>query len=125
MITNADITIYNRLYDKVNRLDIWKRTIVEGVSFYKDTKIGINENGATTEDVCKIRIPENHCDGYVPPEGYTGADGTWTIQNDDYIVKGVSDQEITRPIELKDAIRINSFSDNRRGSLPHLRIGGF
>ena len=124
MITNADITIYNRLYDKVNRLDIWKRTIVEGVSFYKDTKIGINENGATTEDVCKIRIPENHCDGYVPPEGYTGADGTWTINNDDYIVKGVSDQEITRPIELKDAIRINSWSDNRRGLSPHLRIGG-
>lgn len=125
MITNADITIYNKMLDPEAQMDVWKRAVIEGVSFYSDTKTNLDTNGLKVADIYKIRIPEENCGGYVPANEYTGADGTWTIQNDDYIVKGISDQEITRPADLKDHIRINSWSDNRRGLLPHLRIGGF
>lgn len=124
MIINTDITIYNRIYDFATRLDTWKRTIIEGVSFFRDVKTNLGENGLTTADLYKIRIPEENCRGYVPPKDFTGADNTWTIQNDDYIVQGKSTVEIIRPKELIGGIRINSWSDNRRGSVPHIRIGG-
>lgn len=124
MITNADITIYNKVLNEETRMDIWKRTVIKGVSFYSDTKVTMDNHGLVTADVYKIRIPEECCAGYVPANKYTAVKGTWTLQNDDYIVKGVSPQEITRPAELENGIRIVSWSDNRRGLLPHLRIGG-
>lgn len=122
MITNADITILNRVYDPDERLDKWKSTFIENVSFYSDTKVNLDGNGLTTADVYKIRIPDYK--GYVPAKEYTGEDGTWTVQIDDYIVKGKLNKEVTRPAELVNKIRIYSFSDNRRGVLPHLRVGG-
>ena len=122
MITNADITILNRVYDPEERLDKWKATFIENVSFYSDTKVNLDSNGLTTADVYKMRIPDYN--GYVPAGEYIGEEGTWTLQIDDYIVKGKLDKDVTRPAELDDKIRIKSFSDNRRGMLPHLRIGG-
>ena len=122
MITNADITILNRVYDPDERLDKWKSTFIENVSFYSDTKVNLDGNGLTTADVYKIRIPDYK--GYVPAEEYAGEDGTWTVQIDDYIVKGKLNKEVTRPAELVNKIRIYSFSDNRRGVSPHLRVGG-
>lgn len=122
MITNADITILNRVYDPEERLDKWKATFIENVSFYSDTKVNLDSNGLTTADVYKIRIPDYN--GYVPAGEYIGEEGTWTLQIDDYIVKGKLDKDVTRPAELDDKIRIKSFSDNRRGLSPHLRVGG-
>lgn len=122
MITNADITILNRVYDPEERLDKWKATFIENVSFYSDTKVNLDSNGLTTADVYKMRIPDY--EGYVPAEEYTGKKDTWTIQIDDYIVKGKLNKEVTRPAELVNKIRIYSFSDNRRGVSPHLRVGG-
>lgn len=125
MITNADITIYNRRYDPETRLDTWKGTVIKNVSFYSDMKVNLDNNGLSTADIYKIRILGKSLKGYVPADEYTAAEDTWTVQKDDYIVLGVFDQEIARPIELKNSLRINSWSDNRRGSLPHIRIGGF
>ena len=33
MLTNADITIYNHIYDKATRLDEWRRTVIHGEHF--------------------------------------------------------------------------------------------
>lgn len=125
MITNADITIYNKNLELETKMDTWKRTVIRGVSFYSDIKVSLDSNGLATADIYKVRIPEECCDGYVPEDKYLGEDGTWTVRNDDYIVLGESSLEIERPKDLKGThFRINSWSDNRRGSLPHIRIGG-
>lgn len=124
MITNSDITILNRVYDPIERLDKWNKTSIKNVSFYSEEKVNLDGNGLKTANVYKIRIPEESLSGYVCAGEYTGEENTWTIQIDDYIVKGELEQEITRPAELKEKIRIHSFSDNRRGLSPHLRIGG-
>lgn len=125
MIINADITIYNKNLEPETKLDTWKRTVIRGVSFYRDIKVSLDSNGLTTANICKVRIPEECCDGYVPEDKYLGEDGAWTVRNDDYIVLGESSLEIERPKDLKGTyFRINSWSDNRRGSLPHIRIGG-
>lgn len=124
MITNKSITIYNRLYDSESRLDTWKHTFIGDVSFYADNKVALDTDGLSSADVYKIRIP-GETPGYVESDKYTGAKGTWTLQKDDYIVLGKG-AAIETPKDLEaGAIRINSFSDNRRGATPHIRIGGF
>lgn len=134
MITNADITIYNRYYDKNTRLDKWHRTIIHGVHFYADHKVSVGDNGLNSADVYKIRIPvdADFLDEYVPEDDWTsrGCDilGKWTLRNDDIVVLGECYLNIERPAQLQEAgkryCKITSWSDNRFGGLPHWRIGG-
>lgn len=131
MTTNADVTIYNAYLDPETRLDSYRRTVIRGVWFYVDHKVTVDSDGLNAADVFKVRIPASADTGgaeFVPPWEYTGAEGTWTLQEDDYVVRGIHEEEIERPAELKKwkspAFRINSWSDNRFGGLPHWRIGG-
>ena len=133
MLTNADITIYNRKFDKKTGFDLWNRTVIRDVHVYVDHKVSVGDTGLNSADVYKIRIPDNvgNADLYLPPEEYAALEnpsGHWTIQNDDHIVLGVCDLKIERPAELQ-AIRllhckVTSWSDNRFGGLPQWRIGG-
>ena len=131
MITNADVTIYNTYVDPVTRLETYHRTVIRGVWFFVDNKVAIDADGLNAADVYKVRIPANADTGgaiFVQPWEYTGERGTWTLQPDDYVVRGIIDQDIEQPVELKkwkrQVFRINSWSDNRFGGSPHWRIGG-
>ena len=80
----------------------------------------------------KIRVPtEERQEIFVEPAEYARLEDTagyWTAANGDLIAKGVIEDEITRDTELKSrgylAGVILSHSDNRCGSIPHIRIGG-
>ena len=126
MLTNADITIYNRKFDKKTGFDLWNRTVIRDVHVYVDHKVSVGDTGLNSAEVYKIRIPDNvgNADLYLPPEEY----GYWTIQNDDQIVLGECQIEIERPADLKAVFqkqcKVTSWSDNRFGGLPHWRIGG-
>ncbi|MEG0688828.1 MAG: DUF6751 family protein [Hungatella sp.] len=131
MITNADITVYNRYYDRKKGYDTYRRTVIRGVWFFVDHKVQITDSGVLAADIYKVRIPLSaDTDGaiYVPPDQYTGVDRTWTLHADDYVCKGVLLTEIEKPAELKketnQVFKITSWSDNRFGTLPHWRIGG-
>lgn len=133
MISNADITIYNHKYNKDTRLDEWKKTIIYGVHFYVDNKVSVGDGCLNSADIYKIRIPEDaEYEGtYIAPEGYadlSSASGYWTIQEDDIVVRGICNIEIEKPADLKEShikyCKVNSWSDNRFGGLPHWRIGG-
>lgn len=131
MTTNADVTIYNSYLNPETRLEEYRRTVIRGVWFYVDNKVSIDADGLNAADIYKIRIPADADTGgamFVPPWEYTGTEGTWTLQADDYVVRGIIDQDIERPADLKkwknQVCRINSWSDNRFGGLPHWRIGG-
>lgn len=133
MITNGDITIYNRKDGGRNRPDVWQRTVILGVHIYVDNKVALGETGVNSADVYKIRIPADVKDAgtYLSPEEYKAVnnpEGHWTIQNDDRIVIGVCDADIEKPADLKElrerSCKVISWSDNRFGGLPHWRIGG-
>lgn len=131
MITNANITVYNRSYDSETRMDLYRRTIIRGVWWHVDNKVSVTTDGLRSADVFKVRIPKAADSGgavYVPPNEYTGAPDTWTLQADDYIARGALDQEIERPADLhkehSQVFRITSWSDNRFGGLKHWRAGG-
>lgn len=133
MLTNADITIYNRKYNKSTRFDEWNKTIIRGVHFYVDNQVAAGEKGLNSADAYKIRIPEDaECDKvYIPEDDYMFIDdisGNWTIQESDIIVLGACEIDISKPSDLTERhvrhCKVLSWSDNRFGGLPHWRIGG-
>lgn len=136
MITNADLTIFNkRRIDKATGRPVYFRTQIKGVSFYTDQKVRITEEaGVISKDMYKIRIPETAgTEGkqYIDAEAYKAltdeeAAGYWTIDNDDLFGKGLlSDfEKESEFLKRQYTGKVLSFSDNRRGGLPHWRIGG-
>ena len=131
MITNMDVTIYNRRYDEVSLLDVWGRTVLHGVHVYVDHKTAVSDNGLNCAEIYKIRIPADlpEADQYLPPDEYSCcAAGHWTIRNGDYVVLGECHTDIEKPADLKRVFKrhckVLSWSDNRFGGLPHWRIGG-
>ena len=133
MLTNATITIYNRIPGKKNTFDTWRRTVVRDVHVYVDHKASVGDSGLNSAEVYKIRIPTDvgNANQYLPPEEYVKKDNPgdcWTIQIDDHIVLGECDKEIEKPADLTDVrlrhCKVLSWSDNRFGGLPHWRIGG-
>lgn len=132
MITNSDITVYNRISGDSTHYDTWIRTVLHGVHVHVDHKTAVTDNGLKSAEVYKIRIPADipEAGQYLPPDQFVccGGYGYWTIQNDDQIVLGECQIEIERPADLKAVFRkhckVTSWSDNRFGTTPHWRIGG-
>lgn len=133
MLTNATITIYNRIPGKKNTFDTWHRTVIRYVHVYVDHKASVEDSGLNSAEVYKIRIPTDveNADQYLPPEEFVKKDNPgnyWTIQIDDHIVLEECTKEIEKPADLKDVrlrhCKVLSWSDNRFGGLPHWRIGG-
>jgi hypothetical protein len=94
----------------------------------QETVAGTN-GSILRENVVKVRIPErvDTSAGYVPGKVYDGQEGTWTLQNGDYLVRGLVDFD--GPIKalqgaFPDVFCIVGFADNRRGGLPHWRVTG-
>lgn len=124
MISNCDITIYNRVYDKAQRLYTYKRTVVEGCWWFGQQHVSVDSDGVHGADTYTVRIPNT--EGYVPPESYTGEG--WTITEDDYIVRGITKTEITKPAELekerRKVMKVTGWNDDRFGTVPHIKVTG-
>lgn len=94
MITNADVTVYNRISGDSTHYDTWIRTVLHGVHVRVDHKTAVTDNGLKSAEVYKIRIPADipEAGQYLPPDQFAccGGYGYWTIQNDDQIVLGES-----------------------------------
>ena len=90
--------------------DTYTCTTVNGASWFSKTVITTSGDGAKPANTYDVRIVGN-----VDIDPTPG----------DYIALGVVDG-ITKPADLKGKthFRITSVGDNRRGSLPHWRVGG-
>lgn len=110
MLTNTDITIYNREYDPETRLDSWKRVYVPEAWWYKNEKASITTNGLKSADVYTIRIP----------------DTSITLKKDDYIVKGNSNvaMETVKDLDGLEKTRVTSVNYNTFGGNPHIKAVG-
>lgn len=139
MITNADITIFNKRYVREERTEKFVATQIKGVSFYsrKGTSSGNQDRNA--KDTYTIRIPDTadtSGKAYAEQMEYSGMDdekfpGYWTVQRGDIIVRGLSELEEATETELKqsysDVITVTNFTDNRSrcsDCMMHWRIGG-
>ena len=135
MITNADLTIFNyRGTDKTTGRTTYFRTQIRGVSFYTEQKVQVTDKGLVSADIYKIRVPEDadtQGKQYIDADQYAEltdeeASSYWTINNDDLFGRGLLDDFEKESVFLKRQYtgKVLSFADNRRGGLPHWRIGG-
>lgn len=110
MITNTDITIFQRQYDPETRQDIWNTEYVPKAWWFCDNKASITTNGLKTADVYTIRIP----------------DTAISVKRDDYIVKGKCDIEMhtVKDLEGCEKLKVTSANYNTFGSNPHIKVNG-
>lgn len=123
MISNSDITIYNRVYDKAQRLYTYNRTVINGCWWFAQQHASVDSDGVHGADTYTVRIP--NLDGYVTPDKYKGEG--WTIAEDDYIVRGEA-EDITKPADLekekRQVMKVTGWNDDRFGGTPHLKVTG-
>lgn len=135
MITNADLTIYNkRGADKETARPIYFRTQITGVNFYAKQEVQTTDKGLVSADLYQIRIPEDadtQKKQYIDADAYAKltdeeAEEYWTINNGDLFGRGLLDdfEKESEFLKRQYTGKVLSFSDNRRGGLPHWRIGG-
>lgn len=53
MITNSDITVYNRISGDSTHYDTWIRTVLHGVHVHVDHKTAVTDNGLKSAEVYK------------------------------------------------------------------------
>ena len=126
MLTNADITLYHACADPEQKRKIYRRTVIHGVHWFTNQRTTVND-GLKSADEYRIRIPQEACAGYLPPGQYRSShEGHWTIENGDLFVRGVCELDIEKASDLAllHPGKVLSWSDNRRGVTPHIRIGG-
>lgn len=131
MLTNESLTIYNKVPDREKKCFVYKKHYIPAVHFYTDQKTKLEGTGVKSADIYKIRIPEEHLEGYVPPDIFVSLDAPkeyWTVENEDLFIQGDGPEGIERIGDLvklhKPYGAVKSWSDNRRGQQPHIRFGG-
>lgn len=131
MMTNADITVYNRQFDKVQDKYIYLRTYLKGVNWQDSKGIRIAESGVVSDDRTRIFIPldvDAEDKQYKKPKTYKRMDDKslfYTLDNEDIVVKGIIDFDLTgnpgenvSSLQAKydDVMVITEVIDNRYGS---------
>ena len=115
MITNSSLTIYHKYFDKVSKVDKWKRQEVKNVWWYGGKGANYNKGLENANDV-KIRIPKDINDL-----------SNLEVSVGDILVKGEVNKEISMQGDLKefeDVYNITSIIDNDFGLNKHLHIEG-
>lgn len=129
MITNSDMTIYNKYFDTATRLDKYQRTVLYGV--FWDDKKAVNrlQSGLQDADEVLIVIPFSVSSNrqYIPPKEFLRLEdksGYYTLQEGDRVVRGDIEFEITGKVseldDLYEAFTVTSVDTKDFGSL-HMR----
>ena len=87
MTTNADCTIYHKIYNPATRLDEWEPSQYQGVNWYGKQAVSVGDSGLSTADSYIVRIPT---EGRIP------------VDKGDVVVKGLIQDTITSPSQLNN-----------------------
>lgn len=123
---DKDITIINKWFNKVTKINEYKINHVHGFWSSSDG-IAISNTSLVKDDGLKVLILLSEKGYQTNKEFQTNPIG-WTLKNDDYLVKGFVDR-VTTIADLKDnyeCMKITSFSIKDYGSLDmqHFEISG-
>lgn len=127
---DKDITVINKYFDKDTRMPKYKVSYIKGFWSSNDG-ISINGTQLTKSDGLSVRILINDSRNaiYQKPEDFKVEQKTWTLQNDDYLVKGIA-KDFTAPAKLledyKDVMKITNIATKDYGSedMWHFTITG-
>ncbi len=134
MLTNAEITIFNRFPDKDSKRFVYIPHYISKVWFHTDQKTSVTTGGMVSADSYQVRIPYEECSEWISPEEFTALNDPlcrWTVQNGDLFIVGrwCGNPEVSGIEEIKKEFsgvvgKILSHSENFFGSSKHIRIGG-
>lgn len=134
MITNADLTIFNKFPDPVTKRFCYRPHYIEHVWFHTEQKSTVTDGSLTSADLYKIRIPYSECEDWISEEVFSEQskqNPKWTVQTGDFFLIGkwtgsslVAGIEEIRKEYAGVVGRVLSHSENFFGSSKHIRIGG-
>ena len=98
LFKNADITLYNKYYDKENDVDRYQRVVIREVNWQGKRNATVGDKGLNRDDSILIFIDK--IPGYVSSKRFAKLTNEerlnyFTFGVNDIIVKGESDFEIT------------------------------
>ncbi|SQB99869.1 DUF6751 family protein [Clostridium paraputrificum] len=110
LFKNADITLYNKYYDKENDVDRYQRVVIREVNWQGKRNATVGDKGLNRDDSILIFIDK--IPGYVSPKRFAKLTNEerpnyFTFGVNDIIVKGEIDFEIT-------GLKPNSIADLER-----------
>lgn len=110
MISNSDVTIYHKIFNKATRLEEWTRFNYKNVWFFGGKGAYVNKGYDNANDV-EIRLPITESENF---------------SIGDIIVKGTLTTDIHTQQDLKNyqTYNITSIKVNDFGTRPHIHIGG-
>ena len=123
---DKEITIVNKWFNKETKKNEYKISHVKG--FWSSNQgIKISNTELLKSDGLKAMILFSE-QGYVEPKKYQGKENTWTLQNDDYLVKGII-EKVTTIVDLKanyECMKITNVAKKDYGSfdMQHFEISG-
>ncbi len=97
---NANITIFNKVYDPKTRSDKYVRKVLKGVHVEKTHTIQKDDSKVIVNDSLFVSIPFS--DEYTSPKKFQETKEGYTIQNRDVIVVGIVEKNIESLKDLKD-----------------------
>lgn len=114
LFKNADITIYNRYYDNSLGLDMYQRTVIEGVNWQNKRTGTVSDKGLLLADSTLVFVDK--LDNYISPKKFAKLDPLerekyFTFAAGDKIVKGEVEFEITGTKPYLIADLENEFDD--------------
>lgn len=116
MVTNAELTIYNKVYDRDAGTNRYYRTVIKGVNWQDTTAVQPTDKGIVSADVAEIYIPfavETEKQ-FRKPKNFvqeTEKAGIFTIEAGDLVVRGIVEEDLT---SAKDEERLKSAYDDVR-----------
>lgn len=124
---DKDVTIINKYFDKPNRMTKYKVSYIHGF-WSSNNGISISGTQLTKSDGLSARILMSE-EGYQKPIDFNENQTGWTLQNDDYLVKGKVENftTITKVLEdYQDAMKITNIATKDYGSedMCHFAITG-
>lgn len=124
---NQDLTIVNKWFNKETKKDEYKIHHLKGF-FSSSQSVSVSNTNLIKNDgfIARILMSES---GYKTPKEFQNNPVGWTLQNDDYIVKGIVN-EVSTIAKLKEDyqecmkitnVAIKDYSSN---SMKHYAISG-
>ena len=127
---DKDITIINKWFNKTTKMNEYKVHHVKGF-WSSNNGISISDTQLVKSDGLTARILMSE-DGYVDPKSFqrlSVVNSEWTLQNDDYLVKGKIEDTFTSISEILDSyecLKITNVAIKDYGSedMQHFAVTG-
>ncbi len=127
---DKDITVINKWFNKISKMNEYKIHHVKGF-WSSNIGISISDTQLVKSDGLIVRILMSENPGYVNSKEYqklTTINNEWTLQNDDYLVKGIVDNvdTITTILDNYECLKITNVAIKDYGSeeMQHFAVSG-